>query len=53
MSLYTKFGYDMSKAAEKMAYFLFGGVAVEFDWLSRPNSFELENSFKYFLCDLV
>jgi hypothetical protein len=32
------------RAAEKLSYFLFGGLAVEFDWLSRPNGFEFEKS---------
>ena len=46
MSLYTSLVMICPRTAEKMAYFLFGGVAVEFDWLSRPNGFELENSFR-------
>ena len=32
------------RAAEKLAYFLFGGFVVEFDWLLRPNEFEFEKS---------
>ena len=32
------------RAAEKSAYFLFGGFAVKFDWLSRPNGLELEKA---------
>ena len=48
-SLFTKCGYDRSKgqrAAEKLAYFLFGRFVVEFDWLSRPNGFEYEKSVR-------
>ena len=32
------------RAAEKLAYFLFGRFVVEFDWLSQPNGFEYEKS---------
>ena len=32
------------RAAEKLAYFLFGRFIVEFDSLSRPNGFELKKS---------
>ena len=47
MSLCTKFGYDMLKRCWEQAYLLFGGFAVKFGWLSRPNGFELENSVSH------
>ena len=37
------------RAVEKLAYFLFGGFAVELNWLSRPNSFEFEESLLTFV----
>ena len=30
--------------AEKWAYFLFGDLAIKFDWLSRPNVFEFHEA---------
>jgi hypothetical protein len=33
------------RAAEILAYFLFGDFTVEFDWLERPNGLEFEQYF--------
>ena len=34
------------RAAEKLAYFLFGGFTVKIDRLSRPKGFEFEKTFE-------
>ena len=44
ISLCSRFGYDMLKSCWEQAYFLLGGFAVKFDWLSRPNGFEFEKA---------